>query len=443
MMGDTKEMIWNKIESSPRETIEQLQLSRLKDTVQRVYTLTPFYCQKFEQSGIKPEDITSLSDIKKLPFTTKKDLRAHYPFGLFTVPMSEVVRIHSSSGTTGKPTVVGYTQSDMEVWDEVMARVFTMAGTTAEDIVHNGYGYGLFTGGLGMHNGVQKVGATIVPASSGFTERQLMLMKDFGATILAVTPSFALHMAEVAKKAGSDYLKDYKLKAGVFGAEPTSKGLKEEVSKAWGIDYHEVYGLSEIIGPGVACSCKKSDLLHVFEDHFFVEIIDPATGEEVPEGQRGELVITPLTKQALLLLRYRTGDITSITKEPCRCGRTMLRMESIVGRTDDMLIIGGVNVYPSQIEHVISNAYGVTLNYQIIADKKGYLDKLEIHIEVSDEIVCDNVAQMENIKKSIQAALLNNLYINATVRLVEPRSIERSMGKAVRIIDKRKSDEQN
>jgi len=431
-------MIWNEIESARREDIEATQLSRLKDTVQRVYSLTPFYKEKFDEIGLKPEDIISLQDISKLPFTTKKDLRAHYPFGLFTVPMSEVVRVHSSSGTTGKPTVVGYTKADMDVWDEVMARVFTMAGGTAEDIVHNGYGYGLFTGGLGFHNGAEKIGATIIPASGGMTDRQLMLMRDFGATILAATPTFSLHMAEVAKKTGSNYLKDYKLKAGIFGAEPTSSGLKKEVAEAWGIDYHEVYGLSEIIGPGVACSCKESELLHVFEDHFYFEIIDSETGEVKPEGERGELVITPLTKQALPLLRYRTGDITSITKEPCKCGRTMLRMESIVGRADDMLIISGVNVYPSQIEHVIANTEGVTLNYQIIAEKKGHLDKLEIHVEVSDEIMSDSLGEMAIIKKKIQSALLNNLYINANVILVQPRSLARSEGKAVRIIDKRK-----
>jgi len=434
-------MIWNEIESSRREDIEKLQLSRLKDTVDRVYTLTPFYKEKFNTLGLRPEDITTLEDVRKLPFTTKKDLRAHYPFGLFTVPMSEIVRIHSSSGTTGKPTVVGYTKADMDIWDEVMARVYTMAGASSEDIVHNGYGYGLFTGGLGFHNGAEKVGATIIPASGGMTDRQLMLMKDFGATILAATPSFSLHMAEVAKKAGPNYLKDYKLKAGVFGAEPTSKGLKKEVSEAWGIDYHEVYGLSEIIGPGVACSCKESDLLHVFEDHFLFEIIDSKTGEAVPDGKRGELVITSLTKQALPLLRYRTGDITSIIKEPCKCGRTTARMESIVGRADDMLIISGVNVYPSQIEHVIANTEGVTLNYQIIADKKGHLDKLEIHVEVSDEIMSDSLGEMAIIKKTIQSALLNNLYINANVVLVQPRSIARSEGKAVRIVDKRKDNE--
>ncbi len=431
-------MVYNEIESAKREELEELELKRLQSTVERVYSLSTFYREKFDELGITPKDITSLEDIKKLPFTTKKDLRAHYPFGLFTVPMSEVARIHSSSGTTGKPTVVGYTKSDMDVWDEVMARVFTLAGATSKDIVHNAYGYGLFTGGLGFHNGAEKIGAAIVPASAGMTDRQLMLMRDFGASILASTPTFALHMAEVAQKAGSDYLSHYKLKAGIFGAEPTSKGLKKEVSNAWGIDYHEVYGLSEIIGPGVAANCKESDLLHVFEDHFFVEIINPQTGESLPDGQRGELVITPLTKQALPLIRYRTGDITSITKEPCRCGRTLLRMESIVGRVDDMLIISGVNVYPSQIEHVIANTEGVTLNYQIIVDKHGHLDKLEIHIEVSDEIMTDSLGQMAALKKEIQHALLNNLYINAHVVLVQPRSIERSMGKAVRIIDKRK-----
>jgi phenylacetate-CoA ligase len=403
-----------------------------------VYAINPFYKKKFDELDILPEDIKSVDDIQKLPFTKKQDLRDHYPFGLFCVPMSEVVRIHSSSGTTGKPTVVGYNAHDMDVWNEVMARVYTMSGADASDVVHNGYGYGLFTGGLGFHTGAEKIGAAVVPASGGFTDRQLMLMRDFGATVLACTPSFALHLAEIAEKAGKNFRKDYKLKTGIFGAEPTSKGLKEEVAKAWDIDYHEVYGLSEIIGPGVSCSCKHSDLLHVFEDHFLVEIINPKTGEVLPDGERGELVITTLTKQALPIIRYRTGDITSVTKEPCACGRTHARMESIVGRADDMLIVNGVNVYPSQVEHVIANTEGVTLNYQIIADKKGHLDKLEILVEVSDDIMMDNIGDLETIKKDIQTSLLNNLYINAAVKLVEPRSIERSMGKAVRIIDKRK-----
>jgi phenylacetate-CoA ligase len=430
-------MIWNTVESSSLGDLRKLQTKRLQETVKRVYSLTPFYKKKFDELGINPEDITSINDISKLPFTKKQDLRDHYPFGLFTVPMSEVIRIHSSSGTTGKPTVVGYTEHDMDVWDEVMARVFKMAGTTEEDIVHNAYGYGLFTGGLGLHNGAAKVKATVVPSSGGFTDRQVMLMKDFGATILASTPSFALHMAESALKNGIDFKKDIKLKAGIFGAEPTSKGLKEEVSKVWGIDYHEIYGLSEIIGPGVSCSCKNSDLLHIFEDHFYPEIIDCKTGEVLEDGKRGELVITSLTKQALPIIRYRTGDITSLKREPCECGRTMVRMESVVGRADDMLIINGVNVYPSQIEHVISKTQGLTINYQIVVSKKGHLDALEILIEISDEVMMDSISEIEKIKSTICENISNNLYIKANVKLVEPRSIERSVGKAVRIIDKR------
>ena len=431
-------MQWNKIETAKREDIKKVQLLRLQDTLQRVYALTPFYKKKFDEIKILPNDIKSLNDISKLPFTRKQDLRNHYPFGLFTVPLSQVVRVHSSSGTTGKPTVVGYTKSDMDVWDEVMARVYTMAGVNANDIVHNGYGYGLFTGGLGFHNGAEKVGAAIIPASGGFTERQLMLMRDFGATVLASTPSFALHLAEVAKKSGSNFKDEYKLKCGLFGAEPVSDGLKDEVSKAWGIDYHETYGLSEIIGPGVSSNCKYSKLLHINEDHFYPEIIDPKTGEVLPEGEVGELVITTLTKQALPIIRYRTGDITSLDYSPCKCGRTLVRMKSIIGRSDDMLIVNGVNVYPSQVEHVIANTEGVTLNYQIVADKKGFLDKLEIQVEINDKVISDNIKELEKIKKDLQHSLLNHLYINANVKLVEPRTIERSMGKAIRVIDKRK-----
>ncbi|XOB60616.1 phenylacetate--CoA ligase family protein [Campylobacterota bacterium DY0563] len=431
-------MIWNEIECAPKEELKKLQSSRLIETVERVYNLTPFYKEKFDELNITPSDIKTINDINKLPFTKKQDLRNHYPFGLFTVPMSQIVRVHSSSGTTGKPTVVGYTKKDMDVWDEVMARVFTLAGANQDDIVHNAYGYGLFTGGLGLHNGAEKIGATIIPSSGGFTDRQVMLMKDFGATILASTPSFALHIAEIASKSGACFKKDFKLKAGIFGAEPTSKGLKEEVSKVWGIDYHEVYGLSEIIGPGVSCSCKDSEHLHVFEDHFYPEIINPKTGEQLPDGERGELVITSLTKQALPIIRYRTGDITSLIRTPCKCGRTIVRMESVVGRVDDMIIINGVNVYPSQVEHVISQTEGLTLNYQIIIEKKGHLDKLDILIEISDEIMIDSIGEMEKIKKDIQHNLLTNLYIKTDVKLVEPRSIERSVGKAIRIVDKRK-----
>ena len=430
-------MIFNKIESAPREEIEKLQLKRLKDVVRRVYYLSPFYKKKFDEIGIKPDDIKSLKDIQKLPFTKKQDLRDNYPFGLFTVPMSEIVRIHSSSGTTGKPTVVGYTAHDMDIWNEVMMRVYSMGDVTSKDVIHNAYGYGLFTGGLGFHEAAQKLGATIVPASGGFTERQLMLMRDFGATVLCATPSFALHLAEVARKEGPEFRKDYKLRVGFFGAEPTSKGLRKEVANAWQIEYIEVYGLSEIIGPGVSASCNKGIGLHINEDHFYPEIIDPKTGEVLPDGEEGELVLTTLTKQAFPIIRYRTGDITRLHREPCACGRTFVRMESVKGRVDDMLIINGVNVYPSQIEHVIANYDDVSLNYQIVAEKKGYLDKLEIIIEVNENVPFTE-ENLNKIKKELAHKFLNNLYINTQIELVKPNTIERSMGKAKRIIDKRK-----
>ena len=431
-------MIWSKDETLSRDELEKLQNKRLKETVARVYGNVPFYRQKFKELGIMPEDIQTIDDISKLPFTKKQDLRDNYPFGLFAVEQDAVVRIHSSSGTTGKPTVVGYTKSDMDVWNEVMARCYTMSGVNSEDTVHNAYGYGLFTGGLGLHDGAQTVGATVVPSSGGFTSRQLLLMKDFGATVLASTPSFALHLAEVAQKEGYDLEKDFKLKCGLFGAEPTSEGLKKEVAKVWGIDYYEIYGMSEIIGPGVSNSCKEHNGLHIFEDHFYPEIIDSKTGEVLPYGEKGELVITSLTKQAFPIIRYRTGDITSLDQTPCRCGRTLVRMKSVMGRADDMLIVNGVNVFPSQVEHVLSNIEEITLNYQIIADKRGYLDSLEIMVEVNDSMPMDSIGSLENLKRKIQGELLNNLYINAKIKLVEPRSIERSMGKAVRVIDKRK-----
>ncbi len=431
-------MIWSKDETLSRDELEKLQTKRLKETVARVYGAVPFYKKRFEELGLVPEDIKSIHDISKLPFTKKQDLRDNYPFGLFAVEQDAVVRIHSSSGTTGKPTVVGYTKSDMDVWNEVMARCYTMSGVNSEDTVHNAYGYGLFTGGLGLHDGAQTVGAAVVPSSGGFTSRQLLLMKDFSSTVLASTPSFALHLAEVAKKEGYDIKKDFKLKCGIFGAEPTSEGLKEEVAKVWGIEYYEIYGMSEIIGPGVSNSCSQHDGLHIFEDHFYPEIIDSKTGEVLPYGEKGELVITSLTKQAFPIIRYRTGDITSLDQTPCRCGRTHARMKSVMGRADDMLIVNGVNVFPSQVEHVLANVEEITLNYQIIADKKGYLDSLEIMVEVNDQMPMDSIGELENLKKKIQAELLNNLYINAKIKLVEPRSIERSMGKAVRVIDKRK-----
>ena len=431
-------MTYSKNESLSKDELETLQLQRLKETLERVYNLVPFYKEKFNALNIKPTDIKSLEDISKLPFTKKQDLRDNYPYGLFAVDMDQVVRIHSSSGTTGKPTVVGYTEHDMDVWSEVMARVFTMGGLTSRDILQNSTGYGLFTGGLGFHTAAERMKMAVIPSSTGFTSRQLLLLKDFKATAITGTPSFALHMAEKAKSEGYDIKKDFNLKVGFFGAEPASEGLKNEIAKVWGIEYVEVYGLSEIIGPGVASSCRHSHLLHINEDHFYPEIIDPKTLKVLPEGQRGELVVTSLTKQALPIIRYRTGDITSLTRIPCKCGRTLARIESIVGRADDMLVINGVNVFPSQIEHVLSLIEGITLNYQIIAHKKGYLDKLQIDIELNEDIMSENVSELENLQKHIQHEMLNNLYINVDVKLVAPKSIIRSEGKAIRVIDKRK-----
>lgn len=430
-------MTFSKNESLSSSNLKALQLSYLKETVLRVYHLVPFYKKKFEELAIKPSDINTLEDISKLPFTKKQDLRDNYPFGLFSVDMDQIVRIHSSSGTTGKPTVVGYTEHDMDIWAEVMGRVFTMGGLTCKDLLHNATGYGLFTGGLGFHSAAERMKIAVIPSSTGFTSRQLLLLRDFGATAITGTPSFALHLAEKAKAEGYDIKKDFKLKVGFFGAEPASEGLKNEIANIWGIDYIEVYGLSEIIGPGVASSCKHSHLLHVNEDHFYPEIIDPKTGEVLEDGERGELVVTTLTKQGLPIIRYRTGDITSITRVPCRCGRTLCRIESIVGRSDDMLVINGVNVFPSQIEHVLSKIDDITINYQIIAQKKGYLDKLEIDIELSENFMSDDVNEFNQLKKKIEHELLNALYINVDVKLVAPRSIQRSEGKAIRVIDKR------
>jgi phenylacetate-CoA ligase len=350
-----------------------------------------------------------------------------------------VVRIHSSSGTTGKPTVVGYTRHDMAVWIEVMARTMKMVDVGPDDVVHNAYGYGLFTGGLGFHYGAEAVGGAVVPSSGGFTKRQLLLMKDFGATILCSTPSFALHMAEVAKDEGYDLENDFKLRAGFFGAEPASEGLRQALRDAWGITYIEAYGLSEIIGPGVAASCPHGNL-HVMEDHFIPEIIDSDTGQVLPYGEEGELVFTTITKQALPIIRYRTKDITVLHREPCPCGRTLVIMESVKGRADDMLIVNGVNVFPSQVEHVLTKVEGITPNYVIVVDKKGVLDKLEVWVEVDERTFADGIGALESLKAKLQNEMLNELYINVRVKLVEPKTLERSMGKAKRIIDRREAE---
>lgn len=430
-------MIKSKEECLGKEELKVLQSQRLKQTVNLVYKNVEFYRKKFKTLGITPEDINSIKDIDKLPFTTKKDLRANYPFGLLAVDMDKVVRLHSSSGTTGKPTVVAYTQKDMDTWAEAMGRIFCMGEVTCKDIMQNSHGYGLFTGGLGFDEASKKLGVATLPSSTGFTSRQLMLLKDFGATVLTATPSFALHLAETAQKEGYDIHKDFKVRVGFFGAEPTSQGLRDTISDIWGITYHQVYGLSEIIGPGVAGNCSESELLHVSEDLFYPEIINPKTGDVLGDGEYGELVITTLTKEALPLLRYRTGDITRLTREKCKCGRTTARIEGIKGRSDDMLVVNGVNVFPSQVEHVISLVEGVTLNYQIIAYKKGHLDRLEIDIELDENLISDDIVTLENIKKNLIKAFHQHLYINVDVKLVTPRSIPRSEGKAVRVIDKR------
>ncbi|OAG28569.1 phenylacetate--CoA ligase family protein [Thermodesulfatator autotrophicus] len=429
-------MDWYKKDFLPREDLEAIQLKRLKDTVERVYHLVPFYRKKFDEIGLKPQHIKSLDDLKNLPFTTKQDLRDNYPFGLFAAPMDQIVRIHSSSGTTGKPTVVGYTENDLRVWTEVMYRTYKMANVGPGDVVHNAYGYGLFTGGLGFHYGAEAVGAAVVPSSVGFTKRQLMLLKDFGATILCCTPSYALHLAEVAREEGFDPPKDFLLRAGFFGAEPASEGLRQAVAEAWGIKYFEAYGLSEIIGPGVAASCPEGEL-HIFEDHFIPEIINPETGEVLPEGQEGELVFTTLSKQGLPIIRYRTKDIASLYKAPCKCGRTVLRMGRIVGRTDDMLIVSGVNVFPSQVEHVLTQVEGLTPNYVIVVDKRGVLDVLEVWVEVDERVFTGDIGSLENLKRKLEEELANALFLRARVKLVEPKTLERSMGKAKRVVDRR------
>jgi phenylacetate-CoA ligase len=429
--------MWNPIEGASREVIEALQLQRLRETVTRVYHLVPFYKAKFDESGIKPRDIDSLEKLALLPFTLKQDLRNHYPFGLFATPMDQIVRIHSSSGTTGKPTVVGYTAHDMDVWVEVMARTLKMGNVGPGDVVHNAYGYGLFTGGLGFHYAAERMGAAVVPSSGGFTKRQLLLMKDFGATVLCCTPSFALHLSEVAREEGYDPKKDFKLRAGFFGAEPASIGLRNAIKEAWGIEYYEVYGLSEIIGPGVAATCPCGHL-HVAEDHFLPEIINPDTGEVLPEGEAGELVLTTITKQGLPILRYRTKDISRLHREPCKCGRTLVYIDTIKGRSDDMLIVNGVNVFPSQVEHVLTKVEGVTPNYVIVLEKKGVLDRLEVWVEVDEATMGDGgIGALEGLKKRLENEMLNELYINVKIKLVEPKTLERSMGKAQRILDKR------
>ncbi len=432
-------MIYNdEYETMPREALEAIQLRRLRQTVERVYNTVPFYRKRFDEAHVKPEDIKSLDDLKRLPFTTKQDMRDNYPFGLFAVPMGQIVRIHASSGTTGKPTVVGYTRRDIKVWSELMARALAAAGVTQNDIIHNAYGYGLFTGGLGVHYGAETLGASVIPVSGGNTKRQITIMRDFRPTVLTCTPSYSLHLAEVAQEMGVDFKKDLAIRVGIFGAEPWSEAMRQEIEKKLGIDAVDIYGLSEIMGPGVAIECiEAKNGLHIFEDHFIPEIIDPETGEVLPYGETGELVLTTITKEGIPLIRYRTRDISTLYKEPCKCGRTLVRMARVRGRTDDMLIVRGVNVFPSQIESILMQYEEVAPHYVIIVDRKKALDTLEVQVEITQHLFSDEVRKLQELEGRIEKDIKETLGISCKVKLVEPKSIERSVGKAKRVIDKR------
>ncbi len=432
--------IWNKeFETMPREELKKLQGQRLRQAVEYVSKRVPFYQRKFKEAGIKPEDIHGLDDIGRLPFTTKGDLRNEYPFGMFAVPLEEVVRIHASSGTTGKPTVGGYTRNDLKIWGEVMARTVTSAGVTAKDVAQNAYGYGLFTGGLGFHLGFETVGATTIPVSGGLTERQLMLMEDFGATVLSCTPSYSIVLAEEAEAAGIDFKKRMKLRVGIFGAEPWTNEMRQTIEERLGLVSFDIYGLTEIIGPGVSVECEHHNGLHIFEDHFLPEIIDPDTGASLPYGEEGELVFTTLTKEAMPVIRYRTRDLTILHAEKCECGRTLVRMEKIRGRTDDMLIIRGVNVFPSLVESTLLSVDGLEPYYQIVVDRpKDQLDKLEVLVEARKSYFEPvDMQALEELRKRAEHTLSSGLGVGVDVKLMGPHTIERSIGKAKRVVDKR------
>lgn len=424
------------IETMDRESLRDLQSKRLVETVKRCYENVPFYKQKFDEMGIKVEDIKSIDDITKLPFTVKTDLRDNYPYGLFAVPKEELVRIHASSGTTGKPTVVGYTSGDIDRWAECAARAIVAAGGSKSDYVHVSYGYGLFTGGLGLHYGAEKLGATAIPVSSGNTNRQLQIFQDFGSSILCCTPSYAMYLGESCRDAGIDTSK-IPLKAGIFGAEAWTDDMRKRIEESLNIKAYDIYGLSEICGPGVAYECSEQTGMHVCEDYFYPEIINPETGEVLPDGEYGELVFTCIGKEALPLIRYRTRDISMLKREKCSCGRTLVKIAKPKGRTDDMLIIRGINVFPSQVESVLLNLK-LEPNYLIIVDRVGALDSMEVQVEMNDSMFHDSVKKIEEEEKKIKAALQSTLNIAAKVTLVAPKSLPRSEGKVVRVIDKRK-----
>ena len=430
--------IWNKgAECATPDARRELQLERLQAAVERVYARVPFYRQRLDQAGITPDSIGALSDIARLPFTTKYELRETYPYGLLACDQSELVEIHTSSGTTGTPVVGAYTESDLNLWAEVMARTLSMAGCEKGDTVQNGYGYGMFTGGLGVHHGARRIGANIIPISVGNTKRQLLTMRDFGTTLLTCTPSYSLFLAESAREEGIDF-RELPLKSGCFGAEPWSENMRVEIEAKLDISAHDIYGLTELIGPGVAAECECKNGLHFNEDYFYPEIIDPETGAVLPDGEKGELVITSLGREGSPLLRYRTRDITYLMRDPCACGRTTVRIHRLLGRTDDMMIIRGVNCFPSQIENVLMRIEGTQPHYQIVIDRGvTHLDEIEIQVEVEEAIFSDATRGLEALRKRIHNELKSELGISALIKLVEPRSIARSEGKAKRIIDKR------
>ncbi len=430
--------VWNKhFECMDRNELKEVQNERLRETVERVYFNVPYYRNKMQEAGLGPENIKSIDDLSKLPFTTKNDLRDNYPFGLFAVPMSEIVRVHASSGTTGKPTVVGYTRNDISVWSEVMARTLTCAGANRNDFIQVAYGYGLFTGGLGIHYGGEKIGASVIPISGGNTTRQIQLMHDLGSTVLACTPSYALYLAEAIQESGINR-NDLKLRVGVFGAEPWTENMRREIEEKLRIKAIDIFGLSEVIGPGVASECLEQNGLHINEDHFIPEIIDPESLEVLPEGSVGELVFTTITKEGLPLIRYRTRDLTRLFYGKCACGRTMVRMEKCLGRSDDMLIIRGVNLFPSQVESVLLEMSEIKPHYLLTVDRVNNLDTLELKVEVDEAFFLDKISQLESLRQKIQHNLENALGLGIKVTLVEPKIIERSEGKSKHVIDMRK-----
>lgn len=430
-------MIWNEArECMSRDELTHLQSVRLVKTVDRVYHNVEYYRKKMQEAGLEPGDIKGIEDLHKLPYTTKNDLRDTYPFGLFAAPQSEIVRIHASSGTTGKATVVGYTRKDIEIWSECVARAMSQAGITRNDRIQVAYGYGLFTGGLGAHYGAEKLGATVVPMSTGNTKKLTTMMKDFGVTAIACTPSYLLHIAEVLEENGD--IENIKLKAAVCGAEPWTENMRKSIEEKLHINAFDIYGLSEVMGPGVACDCIYHKGLHVYEDHFLPEIINPETLKPLGEGETGELVFTTITKEGIPLIRYRTKDLTSISYDKCECGRTLARISRFKGRSDDMLIIRGVNVFPSQVEAALLEMNGTTPHYLMIVDRVNNLDTLEIQVEVEEKFFSDEIKELENLSKKIGHVIQNAIGLAAKIKLVEPKSLERSMGKAVHVIDNRK-----